>query len=233
MAPRLDLDGFRDGSISVVRAVRYDTADGMKTSEASNPGSQPGGWRTRDGRLWFTTQKGVVVVDPRHLQHNERIPPVVIEEVVADGARLSPAPGLRIAAGKDKVEFHYTCLSLSVPSRVRFQVQLEGYDRDWVDADARRVAYYTNLPPGHYRFRVIAANDDGVWNREGASLSFVLLPHFYQTAWFRGALGVLFLLAALAGQRLYTRRLRARAAELARMVGERTRDLQTQKSFLQ
>jgi PAS domain S-box-containing protein len=102
-----------------------------------------------------------------------------------------------------------------------------------VDADARRVAYYTNLPPGHYRFRVIAANDDGVWNREGASLSFVLLPHFYQTAWFRGALGVLFLLAALAGQRLYTRRLRARAAELARMVGERTRDLQTQKSFLQ
>ena len=95
------------------------------------------------------------------------------------------------------------------------------------------MAYYTNLPPGHYRFRVIAANDDGVWNREGASLSFVLLPHFYQTAWFRGALGVLFLLAALAGQRLYTRRLRARAAELARMVGERTRDLQTQKSFLQ
>jgi hypothetical protein len=122
MAPRLDLDGFRDGSISVVRAVRYDTADGMKTSEASNPGSQPGGWRTRDGRLWFTTQKGVVVVDPRHLQHNERIPPVVIEAVVADGARLSPAPGLRIAAGKDKVEFHYTCLSLSVPSRVRFHV---------------------------------------------------------------------------------------------------------------
>src|ERR1022692_3317853 len=96
MAPRLDLDGFRDGRISVVRAVHYDTADGMKTSEASNPASQPGGWRTRDGKLWFTTQKGIVVVDPRRLQHNDRIPPVVIEEVVADGARLSPAPGLRI-----------------------------------------------------------------------------------------------------------------------------------------
>jgi PAS domain S-box-containing protein len=233
MAPRRDLDGFRDGRVSAVHAVHYDTADGMKTSEASNPGAQPGGCRTRDGKLWFTTQKGVVVVDPRRLPHNDRIPPVVIEEVVADGARLAPLPGLRIAAGNDKVEFHYTSLSLSVPSRVRFQVQLEGYDRDWVDADARRAAYYTNLPPGRYRFRAIAANDDGVWNREGASLPFVLLPHFYQTAWFRGALGVAFLLAALAGQRLYTRQLRARAAELSRLVGERTQDLQTQKSFLQ
>jgi hypothetical protein len=74
MAPRRDLDGFRDGRISAVRAVHYDTADGMKTSEASNPASQPGGWRTRDGKLWFTTQKGIVVVDPRRLQHNDRIP---------------------------------------------------------------------------------------------------------------------------------------------------------------
>ena len=233
MAPRGDLDGFRDGRISAVRAVRYDTADGMKTSEASSPASQPGGWRTRDGKLWFTTQKGVVVVDPRHLPHNDRIPPVVVEEVVANGDRLAPAQGLRIAAGKDKVEFHYTCLSLLIPSRVRFQVQLEGYDRDWVDADSRRVAYYTNLAPGHYRFRVIAANDDGVWNRQGASLSFVLLPHFYQTAWFRAAMGLALLLAVFAGQRFYTRQFRARAAELARMVGERTRDLQMQKSFLQ
>jgi len=233
MAPRRDLDGFRDGRITAVRPVRYDTADGMKTSEASNPSSQPGGCRTRDGKLWFTTQKGVVVVEPRRLPRNDRIPPVVIEEVVADGARLSPAPDLSIAAGNHKVEFHYTCLSLSVPSRVRFRFQLEGYDHDWVDAEARRAAYYTNLPPGHYRFRVIAANDDGVWNREGASLPFVLLPLFCQTAWFRGVFGMAFLLAALAGQRLYTRQLRARAIELARLVGERTRDLQTQKTFLQ
>jgi len=233
MAPRQDLDGFRDGRITAVRSVRYDTVDGMKTSEASAPASQPGGCRTRDGKLWFTTQKGIVVIDPRRLPRNDRIPPVVIEEVVADGTMFAPVPGLRIAAGKDKVEFHYTSLSLSVPSRVRFQVQLEGYDRDWVDAGSRRVAYYTNLPPGHYRFRVIAANDDGVWNREGASLPFVLLPHYYQTAWFRIAAALALLLAGWAGQRLYTRRLRARAAQLARLVDERTRDLQTQKSFLQ
>ena len=232
MAPRRDLDGFRDGRISAVHAVRFDTADGMKTSEASNAFTQPGGWRTRDGKLWFTTQKGVVVVDPRRLTHNDRIPPVVIEEVVADGARLSPTPDLRIAAGNDKMEFHYTSLSLSVPSRVRFKVQLEGYDRAWVDADSRRVAYYTNLPPGRYRFRAIAANDDGVWNLQGASLALVLLPHYYQTMWFRLALGLAFLLAALAGQRIYTARLRARGAELARVVNERTRDLQAQKSFL-
>ena len=233
MAPRRDMDGFRDGRISAVRLVRFDTLDGMKTSEASPPASQPGGCRTRDGKLWFTTQKGIVVIDPRHLAHNDRIPPVVIEEVVADGARLAPVPDLRIRAGKDKIEFHYTSLSLSVPSRVRFQVQLEGYDRGWVDADSRRVAYYTNLPPGRYRFRVIAANDDGVWNREGASLPFVLLPHYYQTAWFQTSLGLAFLLAAFAGQRLYTRQLRARAVHLAQVVDARTRDLQAQKSFLQ
>ena len=233
MAPRGDLDGFRDGRISTVHALHYDTTDGMKTSEASSPSSQPAGCRTHDGKLWFTTPKGIVMIDPRRLPHNDRVPPVVIEEVVAGGARLAPVPDLRIAAGRDKVEFHYTSLSLSIPSRVRFQVQLEGYDRDWVDADSRRAAYYTNLPPGPYRFRVIAANDDGVWNRAGASLSFVLVPQFYQTPWFRSALGISFLLMAFAGQRLYTRRFRARAAELAWMVAERTRDLQAQKSFLQ
>jgi diguanylate cyclase (GGDEF)-like protein len=113
-----------------------------------------------------------------------------------------------------------------VPDRVRFKYQLEGYDRDWVDAGSRRVAYYTNLPPGPYRFRVIACNNDGLWNQNGASVSFTLKPHYYQTGWFR-ALCVLLLVATVIAVIQYnTRRLRTRAEELSRLVDERTRTLQ-------
>ncbi len=227
-----DLNDFRDGRISAIRTTRYGTADGMITREASDPAKQPGGWRTHDGRLWFTTQKGIVVVDPKHLPSNDRVPPVVIEEVLANGALLPAAGGSRIPAGKNKLEFHYTSLSMRVPSRVQFKFKLEGYDQDWVDAGPRRVAYYTNLSPGAYRFRVIACNDDGVWNREGASLGFVLEAHYYQTGWFRGLCMLIVFNLAVAGHRLYTRQLRARAADLARMVEERTKDLREQRAFL-
>jgi len=231
VARRKDLDDFRDGKISYVHTKRYGTQDGMKTSEASDPAKQPAGWRSSDSRLWFSTRKGVVVVDPRHLLHNSRVPPVVIEKLVVDGQHVRPRNGLRLNP-TDSLEFHYTSLSLLVPSRVRFRYRLEGYDRGWVNAGGRRVAYYTNLPSGKYRFQVIASNNDGVWNETGAALSFELKPHFYETAWLR-VLGVLALmLGALAGQRIYTRRLRKRAAELARLVDERTRDLQEERAFL-
>ena len=157
------LNDFADGRISKVETTRFGIEDGLKTSEASTPTAQPGGWRTRDGRLWFGTQKGVVVVDPRHMIHNDLVPPVIVEEVTADGETLSGTGPLVIPANRDRIEFHYASLSFLIPSRVQFKYMLEGYDRDWVDAGSRRVAYYTNLPPGKYRFRVIGSNDDGVW----------------------------------------------------------------------
>jgi sugar lactone lactonase YvrE len=178
MAPRKDLDEVAAGKAAAVRAIQFGSVDGMKTSEASPPASQPGAWRGRDGRLWFTTQKGIVVVDPNRLAHNGLIPPVVIEEVVANGETLVPTEGVAIPPGKDRIEIHYTGLSLSIPARVQFRYKLKGYDRDWVDAGPRRVAYYTNLPPGKYRFQVTASNDDGVWNPEGASLGFDFKPEF-------------------------------------------------------
>ena len=156
----------------------------MKASEASAPAAQPAGCRTRDGRLWFCTQKGVVIVDPNHLVANRLVPPVVLEEVVADGRTTSPREGFQLAAGADRIEFHYTGLSLLVPGRDQFRYKLEGYDHDWVDAGSRRVAYYTKLPPGQIPVPVAGSNDDGVWNREGASVGFELRPHFYQTLWF-------------------------------------------------
>ena len=227
--PREDLDDFADGRISTVRTTRYGTADGMKVSEASPPLAQPGACHTRDGRLWFCTQKGVVIVDPKHLLHNRLVPPVVLEEQVADGRTISPREGFRVAAGTDRIEFHYTALSLLVPARVQFRYLLEGYDHEWVDAGSRRVAYYTKLPPGTYRFRVVGSNDDGVWNQEGASVGFELRPHYYQTRWFYGVCVLIFCAVLLAGQKLYTRRLRARAHELGRLVEEQTGELRKAK----
>ncbi len=223
---RKDLDDFADGRASTVRATHYGTDDGMKTREAYGPWAKPGGARTSDGKLWFTTKKGIVVIDPRHLMHNDLVPPVVIEEVVVDGEPFSPQNDLQLPAGKDKIEFHYTCLSLLIPSRVQFKYKLEGYDRDWIDGGSRRVAYYNNLPPGKYRFRVTAANNDGVWNERGASTGFVLKPHFYQTYGFYSLCGLLGCLMAVGVHRLRIKQMWAREAELVLTVAQRTTELQ-------
>jgi signal transduction histidine kinase/CheY-like chemotaxis protein/ligand-binding sensor domain-containing protein len=228
MALRQQLDDFAAGRISSIQATHYDASDGMKTSEASSI-SQPAAWKSRDGRLWFATQKGMVVIDPAHLRRNNLVPPVVIEEVVAGGAAVPLRNGLALPPGRDTVEFHYTSLSLLVPSRVQFRYKLEGYDQDWVDAGTRRAAYYTHLPPGKYRFQVVASNGDDVWNRQGASLELALRPHFYQTWWFSALCTLAILLAGITAQRLHTHRLRDRARELARLVTERTEELRVAK----
>ena len=232
MVPRQDLEDYGESRLASVRAAHYGIEDGMKTSESSMSGHQPSGVRTRDGRLWFATAKGVVVIDPRHLRHNSLVPPVVLEEVLVDGVTVPAENGFVLRPGSKKLEFHYTALSLQIPDRVHFKYQLEGYDQDWVDAGSQRVAYYTNLPPGKYRFRVIASNNDGLWNFEGAAEEIYLQPRFYQTLWFYCLCVLIALLAALAGQRFYTRHLRRRAVELARIVRERTRDLESQRTFL-
>jgi ligand-binding sensor domain-containing protein len=153
MANGDDLDAFADGRILTVRAKLYGIADGMTTREASAPDNAPGGARTDDGRLWFTTTKGLVMIDPEHMVMNRRIPPVVIEDLTVGNHSYSATHDFQIAPDKGNVEIHYTALSLLVPGRVRFKYQLEGYEHGWVDAGSRRVAYYTQLPPGKYRFR--------------------------------------------------------------------------------
>ncbi|HEX3744717.1 MAG TPA: two-component regulator propeller domain-containing protein [Bryobacteraceae bacterium] len=229
VAEKKDLDDFADGRIASVRTTRYETHDGMKTAEASRPAAQPAGGRTPDGRLWFTTEKGVVVVDPAHLAVNRMIPPVLIEEIVVDGKSSPPRPGMRISSGADRLEFHFTSLSMLVPERVRFRYKLEGYDRDWVDAGTRREADYTKLPAGQYRFQVLGSNDDGLWNPTAATLTLHLEPRFYETVWFYGLCGAMVLLCGVSGQKLYTRRLRARADLLAKLVEVRTEELSEAK----
>lgn len=220
---KADLDDVAEGRARHVRSVAYGESDGMASAECN--GGTPSGWRTDDGRLWFPTVKGVVVVDPSRLRTNLQPPPVVVEEMLADGASVDALPEGELPPGRQKFEFRYTGLSLLTPAKVRFRYRLEGLDRDWVEAGTRRAAYYTNLAPGPYRFQVLACNNDGVWSDTGASLSFRLRPQVYETAWFRTLSGAAALLAAAGLYRLRTRQLRARAAELARLVEEGTRDL--------
>ena len=184
-----ELNDFAEGRIDKIKSKLYTTVDGMKTDQCFG-NWQPGGWKTRDGRLWFATSKGAVLINPKSFKQNRLKPPILIEQVVVDQQTIPIDQFASLSPGADKLEFHYTALSYLVPERVFFKYKLEGYDKEWVDAGTRRVAYYTGLPPNSYRFQVMACNNDGVWNETGASFAFELQPHFYQTYWFFGLVAI-------------------------------------------
>lgn len=175
-----ELNDFADGRISAVRSFAYGTADGMLSRECN--GANPAGVKARDGRLWFPTMRGVVVIDPRRL--DQRAPSVVIEALSLDGQAQPLDDTVRIGPNQANVEIQYTAISWSRAPNVRFRYQLEGLDRDWVDIGTRRTVYFSHLPPGSYTFRVIASNGEGVWNPVGRSVSIVVLPPYYRTWWF-------------------------------------------------
>lgn len=220
-----ELDELAEGKRSQVTSVHYGEADGMK-SRACNGNVQPAGWKTRDGRLWFPTMKGAVMIDPERLQATLPLPPVLIEEVFADTAAVDTDGPVRLAAGTRALELHYTAPSFLTPDRVRFKYRLEGFDDEWVDAGTRRVAYYTNLPPGSYRFRVMVGNGHGLWNEADASLDLSLARHYYQTGWFYSLCVLAGILVVAAGHRLRVRRMKAREAKLVLLVEERTSQLE-------
>ena len=186
------LDDFTNGKIDRILCSSYSSSDGMLVSECSSSS----GCKTLDGRLWFPTSKGIVVIDPKNLRKNKLPPPVVIERVVVDRVEYSPYSYGHCSPGNGQVEFQYGGMSFIAPQKVSFRYMLDGFDREWRSVGTRRSAFYTNLPPGNYTFRVTACNSDGVWNETGASFSFELEPHFYQTSWF---LGIVFLLIGGAG----------------------------------
>jgi ligand-binding sensor domain-containing protein len=227
MASRKELDAVAAGSLARLSSTAYGVADGMRSAEC-NGENQPAAWKGRDGRLWFPTIKGVVVVDPERLAGNALAPPVVLEEVVLDGAPL-PAHGaaLDFPPGSRKFDLRYTALSFPAPERVRFRYRLEGFDGDWVDAGTERSAHYTSLAPGDYTFRVKASNADGVWNESGATLRLRLQPYFYQTRAFQALCGVGLIVLGAGVQRIRMRFLKRRAAELERIVEEQTRELRS------
>jgi signal transduction histidine kinase/ligand-binding sensor domain-containing protein len=186
-----------------------DFLDGMPgTPNAIRP--LPSIAASTDGRLWFATTSGVVWTDPKHARRNPLAPNVEVQSIVADGQRYAPRADLTLPIGIRNLQIGYTALSLSIPERVRFRYQLRAGE-PWQDAGARRTAYFTDLGPGDYRFRVIAANNDGVWNETGAAIDFTIPPAFYQTRWFY-ALCVLMFLALLTF--IYKVRVRQVAAQV-------------------
>jgi signal transduction histidine kinase/ligand-binding sensor domain-containing protein len=182
-APVAELRRCAHQTQCTVDTHRFGAVDGMPSEEASTIGHPPA-WRMHDGDLWFATRKGVAIVHPADLRLNTVPPPVVIESFDVDGIAQSAGDAPNIAAGHASFSFTYAGLSYSAPSRVRYRFMLQGFDRTWTDAGTRRTAYYTNLPARHYTFRVQAANNDGVWNRTGAELSFSITPPFYERIWF-------------------------------------------------
>jgi signal transduction histidine kinase/ligand-binding sensor domain-containing protein len=148
----------------------------------------------KDGRLWFTTSVGAFWIDPKHMHRNTHPPTVIIQSIFAGASNYPAADGATLPVRTSNFAVQYTATSLANPSRVRFRYQLEGVDAEWQDGGNRRQAFYTNVQPGPHRFRVVAANEDGVWNEAGAEIAFAIAPAFYQTNWFRVLVAVVLLI---------------------------------------
>ncbi len=201
-----------------------DRNEGIEPS-AVGVGTQPAGFKARDGSIWFAGRAAVISVRPERVAFNAVVPPVQIEHVRVDGIPVDSAAPITLPAGTRSVVIEYTALSFVEPADVRFRYRLEGRDTEWTDAQTRRTAFFTDLRPGHYRFQVAASNNDGVWNDTGASIVFVQSPWFYQTWWFYGLAGLA--VAALTGglHWRHTAVLRTENERLERRITERTRKL--------
>jgi signal transduction histidine kinase/ligand-binding sensor domain-containing protein/CheY-like chemotaxis protein/HPt (histidine-containing phosphotransfer) domain-containing protein len=228
---RADLEAFAAGRIRRIPAASFGEDDGMASPEGTG-GGQPGALVASDGRFWFPTVRGFAITDPGRVRDNDRPPPVVLEEILADGRRVPWAGEGQLELERDlrKLELHYTALSLVAPEKMRFRYRLEGFDAGWVDAGAERMAVYTNLPAGSYTFRVAASNDEGLWNETGARLVLTVPPHVWKTPWFAAVCSVLFLVCGAGAVRLRVQAARRKQRELAQLVEERTRDLQREKA---
>lgn len=229
--PKRDLTAFARGQTEGISWSSYGRFDGMPTIECSG-GLQPACWRSRDGRLWFSTVKGAVWVDPNRVPFNPLPPPVIVEGLRVDNhwvytseqhpAVTAPTPHpirtelpVRIPAGQHYFEFKFTAPSFTSPDKVRFRWRLTGGDKPLTGGGAERGVSFNHLPPGRYEFHVTACNNDGVWNPTGASLGFTVLPYFWQTWWFKFL--VLAAVVALVGGLYSVRIARLRALERLRL----------------
>ena len=239
-----DFDELAAGRLTRLRSVVFGVGDGLPGLQASY-GYWPGALRSTDGCLWIPMQSGLALVQAAGLKPNPVPPPVVLERVNVDGQPVAayetselppgpasserlelrqPAPHLRLRPGHQQVQFEFTALSLAAPANVNFKYRLHGLDQDWVDAGARRVAYYPHLPPGDYRFQVTACNNDGLWNETGAALAVTAEPHFYEIPWFRAVAPVLAFGLVGGGVLLGVRRRHWRQIELLQLQGATERE---------
>ena len=231
-ASKQELNDFADGKVKAIHCTPYGVTDGMASPECDG-GFQPSAWKTRDGRLWFPTVKGVAVVDPKHLAPIPRPPTSLVEQVWGDDWPFSPQGTIIVPPGHGKIEFGYTGFNFLAPGDITFRYRLEGFDRDWVEAGTRRTAYYTNIPPGQYRFRVSARNRGGPWSEQESSIRIELRPHFYQQWLFYALMGLVLAALIITGHRVRVRQLNARQHELELHVEARTRQLNQRSKELE
>ena len=219
--PDSELERWLANPEAIVQTRVYDVLDGARPT--GGPSFNAAAYSS-DGRVWFATGFVVEMVDPSRLSQKALPAQVYIESLVADRKEFEATPNLKIPPNPRDLQIDYTSPTFSIPQKVNFRYRLDGYDRDWKDAGTRRQAFYTDLPPGGYSFRVIACNSDGVWNDSAAKLDFYVAPAYYQTNWFRVLCATVFLALLWAAYQLRARHLHKQfEMTLEARVGERTR----------
>ncbi len=229
---KTDLSLFDRRKLDEIPCVSYGIEDGMRSREC-NGGNQPAGWRAHDGVLWFATIEGVAGINPANMPINTYPPMLTLQKVYINGAPLDTHKPIEVPVGSGDLEFHYAALSFLNPSKVRYAYMLEGFDEGWVQAQDRRIAYYTNIPPGEYVFKVKARNEDGIPSRQSAILALYLEPPFYQKWWFFTLVVLVIGFTALTGYRIRIRTLVNRTESLERTVSERTAEIERAYSRLE
>jgi len=212
---KTELDRVAAKQTRTINVITFGRAEGMESAQCTG-GFHPAGLRSRDGRLWFSTVRGLVMVDPSHIQQDTVAPTVLIDEVRVEGHAVEAIESLRrLPYRTGRVEFQFTATSLVAPERNRFRHRLEGLEREWVEDGLERSVAYHLLPPGRYRFQVAACNADGVWNSLGASIDLRIVPPFWRTWWFGSILGLAVLGGGGSTVRYWSvRRLRRRLFDL-------------------
>jgi signal transduction histidine kinase/ligand-binding sensor domain-containing protein len=218
------LEDFAAGKTTSYTFDAYGTADGMKSRETNFLG-HPNIFKMHDGRIVFPTVEGAAVVNPASIKLNAVPPRVVLERFTADNIPRDVRSEITLPPGTGNLEIEYVGLSFIGSNRVKYKYRLEGFDPDWVNPGNRTVAYYTNLRPGDYTFRVLAANADGIWDSTGASVSFTIRPHFYESRWFYALALLGFVFGGPSVYLLRVRQLKRREAELEHQVALRTKEL--------
>ncbi len=230
---RQELLDFTTGKRVRITTRSFTESEDMVSIQCSGRSTQPAGTIGSDHKLWFSTNNGIIRLDPSGIHHHSTPPPVYIEQLVVDDHTIKLATkkhaktrAISVAASVKSIEFHYTAFHYYAPEKILFKYKLSGFDDQWKDAGNRRIAYYTNVPPGHYQFKVIARNYDGTWNWVGATIPFFIRPYFYQTWWFYFIMGFMALSLALWIYRVRVRQFNRRKKELETLVEQRTHQLE-------
>jgi signal transduction histidine kinase/ligand-binding sensor domain-containing protein/DNA-binding response OmpR family regulator len=226
-----EVDDYAAGLVDRVHPMTFDQSDGIEQPWCES------GIVTRDGKLWFTSYKGLVIIDPAKVGAHTSVPPrAIVEAMNVNGSPMDiyPEDGeLMLPPGKKRVEFVYTAPTFYKPKKVKFHLKLNGYEKEWVEVGTNRSTVYTGLGPGRYTFEVAASNPQGAWNKDTATLSFYIKPYFYQTMWFILSMGIALVILTVFSYKLRTRQLRNREKVLSSLVESRTRELRESNAMIE